>query len=226
MDKKILHDIIGWDIVNWSKALGYWEQHTDLNSESLNCLELGGREGGLSLWLAMKGHHVVCSDVQSPEKKAASIHGNYHCKSLIDYQSIDATNIPYENKFDVVTFKSILGGISGKNNDLKKKTTNEIFKALKPGGVLLFAENIESSFLHRFLRKKFVDWGKDWNYLKFKEMSEVFSSFSTIEYITVGFLGAFGRSEKQRSFLGKLDRVFEKFVPLKKRYILIGIARK
>lgn len=226
MDKQILHDIIGWDIVNWSKALTYWEQHTELNKGQLTCLELGGREGGLSLWLALKGHKVICSDLQSPKKNASEIHRNYDCKSPIGYEAIDATNIPYENKFDVVTFKSILGGISGRNNDLKKKTINEIWKALKPGGVLLFAENIESSFLHRFLRKKFVEWGKDWNYLKFDELSDVFSSFTSIDYITVGFLGAFGRSEKQRTFLGKLDRAFEKLIPLKKRYILIGVARK
>jgi len=226
MNYNTLKDIIGWDIVNWSKSIDYWEKRRDWSVNKLNCLELGGREGGLSLWLALKGNHVICSDLNTPEEKASEIHKKYACNSLIDYQAIDATDIPYENTFDIITFKSILGGISSYNNSLKQKTTNEIYKALKPGGTLLFAENIESSFIHRFLRKHFVDWGKDWNYLKFDELNEVFSSFKSVDYITVGFFGAFGRSEKQRAFFGHIDRFFEKCVPRRKRYILIGIAKK
>ena len=57
-------------------------------------------------------------------------------------------------------------------------------------------------------------------------MDTLFSSFKNVKFITVGFLGAFGRTEKQRSIFGKLDRVVEKFVPKSKRYILIGIAHK
>ena len=36
--------------------------------------------------------------------------------SLIIYQDIDATNIPYENYFDIIVFKSIIGGIGRNNN--------------------------------------------------------------------------------------------------------------
>ncbi len=148
-------------------------------------------------------------------------------RNTINYQSINATAIPYENYFDIVTFKSILGGISrNKNGYLKQQTIDEIHKSLKSNGVLLFAENIESSFLHKLLRKKFVNWGNDWNYLGISEVEILFSSFKSIDYITVGFFGAFGRSEKQRHLLGILDSVVEKFIPKRMRYILIGIATK
>ncbi|MES2593241.1 MAG: class I SAM-dependent methyltransferase [Bacteroidota bacterium] len=227
MNTETLKDIIDWDTVNWSKALKYWEDNVNLENKNLKCLEVGGRKGGLALWLAMKGNSVVCSDLESPEKFANEVHEKYECKTLIQYQAIDATNIPYENSFDIVAFKSVLGGISRNNNDaLKQKTINEIYKALKDNGVLLFAENIESSFFHRIVRKYFVEWGNEWNYLKVNEVENLFSSFKSVNYITVGFWGAFGRTEKQRTILGRFDRLFEAIVPKGKRYILIGVAKK
>jgi SAM-dependent methyltransferase len=221
-----LKDIIEWDIVNWSKALDYWETKIDLNRE-LHCLEIGGRNGGLSLWLALNGNHVVCSDLESPKKNAFEIHKKYNCHSLIQYEAIDAADIPYRNHFDLVIFKSILGGVSNNNrHHLKQKTIDGIHRALKEDGVLLFAENIETTLFHRILRTLFISWGKEWNYLKFHEIKTLFSSFKQLEYITVGFFGTFGRTERQRRFLGKVDGFFDKIVPEKKRYILIGIAKK
>ena len=68
--------------------------------------------------------------------------------------------------------------------------------------------------------------GGEWNYLKINEIENDFVSFKNVQFITVGFLGAFGRNEKQRTILGKLDKFFEHLVPKRKRYILIGIAKK
>jgi hypothetical protein len=227
MIDKTTADIINWDIVNWSKALDFWEKEIELENKNYKCLEIGGRKGGLSLWLALKGNNVICSDLESPEKLASEVHVKYDCNSLITYQAVDTTNIQYREYFDIIAFKSILGGISrNNNNEMKKKTIDEIAKALKENGVLLFAENIDASILHKLFRKIFVIWGKEWNYLKISEISNVFQSFSSIKYITVGFWGAFGRNERQRSVLGKFDRIFEKIVPYNKRYILIGIAKK
>lgn len=221
-----LNDIISWDVANWSRALSYWEENSDLNNGALHCLELGSRRGGLSLWLALKGHTVICSDLHLPEEEAMEIHKKYDCRSLISYEKVDATTIPYENTFDVIIFKSSLGGISSSNNDLKRKTVESIYLALKPGGVLLFAENMASSFLHRFFRKKFVEWGREWNYLQIDEMEGLFSDFKSLSYKTVGFFGTFGRNEKQRNLLGRIDRLFDRLVPISKRYILIGVAKK
>jgi SAM-dependent methyltransferase len=222
-----LKDIIDWDITNWSKALSYWENRTELENKNSNCLELGGRKGGLSLWLALKGNNVICSDIESPEQYAYEVHKKYECKSPISYRAIDATAIPYKNTFDVIAFKSILGGISRNKQDaLKQQTIDSIYRALKSNGVLLFAENIEASFLHKTIRKKFVSWGNEWNYLKLDEIEGLFSSFKSVEYITIGFWGAFGRNEKQRNLLGRFDRLFETLVPKRMRYIVIGVAKK
>lgn len=227
MDTRLKEDIIEWDIKNWSKALQFWFKNSNITQGHLNCLELGGRRGGPSLWLAMHGNHVLCSDLESPEDQAKPLHQKYKCDEFVTYQAINATSIPFENQFDIVIFKSILGGISGNGqNELKKKTIDEIYKSLKPGGKLLFAENLESSGLHRFMRKKFVNWGSRWNYLKYREINHVFDSFEVKNFETAGFFGAFGRTEKQRKFLSFFDEIFKFMTPKSKRYIVYGIAEK
>lgn len=228
MTKDQLRDIIEWDIVNWSKAIPFWEEHGNVNSaKKLKCLELGGRKGGLSLWLALKGHEVICSDLNSPEEDAKPKHQKYGLANNISYQSINATEIPFENELDIITFKSILGGICRSGNDaLKKVIIDEIHKALKPGGQFVFSENLKSSWLHQFFRKKFTRWGAEWNYLSLAEIKPLMSSFSKFHYKTVGFFGAFGRNEKQRNLFGKIDNCFEKLLPNKMHYIVIGVAEK
>lgn len=226
MQNPPLKDIINWDITNWSKAIPFWEKHADLNSYKLKCLELGGNHGGLSLWLAQKGHQVICSDLKNPEKISKQLHEKYGELS-ISYQGINALDIPYENEFDIIIFKSILGGVSrGNRNERKQQTINQIYKALKPGGKLLFAENLVASPLHRFFRNNFVRWGNDWNYLSISEVESLFSDFETFKYKTVGFLGTFGRNEKQRIFLGKIDVILHPFLKEKHQYILIAYAKK
>ncbi|MEJ6981359.1 class I SAM-dependent methyltransferase [Pedobacter sp. P351] len=225
LDEQTKKDIINWDISNWSKALDYWEKNIPLEDKKYKCLELGASCGGLSLWLALNRNKVICSDVQGPHKDARRLHEKYTCGDNIEYAAIDATAIPYENHFDLIVFKSILGGISSNNQDVyKKKTLDEIYKALKPGGILLFAENLQGSFLHTALRKKFGT--KNWNYLRLNEIDKIFSEYRSIEYTTVGFLGCLGRTENQRTVLGKIDTVLDKLLPGKYKYIAIGIAVK
>ncbi|HNS41841.1 MAG TPA: methyltransferase domain-containing protein, partial [Taishania sp.] len=142
MKRELAKDIIQWDIKSWSKALRYWESQIDWGKIK-NGLELGGREGGLSLWLALKEKDVVCSDLKDVQKSAEKLHIRHNVTSRIIYQDIDATNIPYENYFDIIVFKSIIGGI-GRNDkhENQQQVFKEIYKALKPGGKLLFAENL------------------------------------------------------------------------------------
>ena len=100
MNQKFIQDIIKWDVESWSKALYYWEENVDWSLIE-NGLELGGHSGGLSLWLASKGKNVVCSDLKNVQKSASELHLQYDFNSNIQYEDIDATNIPYENHFDI-----------------------------------------------------------------------------------------------------------------------------
>jgi hypothetical protein len=79
MTKELAKDIIQWDIKSWSKALEYWDNNTDWNNVK-NGLELGGREGGLSLWLALKGKETVCSDLKDVKKQRNNF--TYNTRSL------------------------------------------------------------------------------------------------------------------------------------------------
>src|SRR5690606_14275534 len=121
------------------KALYFWESNsTNLVPEN-KALEVGARYGGLSLWLALKGLRVVCSDINDPPDKAKKKHEYYGVSDFVCYEKINALQIPYENEFDIVILKSVLGGIGMYNNS--KNITDalgNIYKALKPGGELLF----------------------------------------------------------------------------------------
>ncbi len=222
-----INDIIQWDVKSWSKALSYWDQHTDWGKVE-NGLELGGREGGLSLWLALKGKQVVCSDLEDVKSKAHPLHIKHNVAAHVQYQDIDATHIPYHNHFDLVVFKSIIGGI-GRNDTqgLQQKVFDEIYKALKPGGKLLFAENLIASPLHQHLRNRYVSWGNSWRYVSITEMKGFLKNFKSFDIKSTGVLGALGRTESQRNFLSSVDAMLLNHVcPGHWKYIGYGIAEK
>jgi SAM-dependent methyltransferase len=220
-------DIIQWDIATWSKALNYWERHTDWTKVS-KALELGGREGGLSLWLGIKNIHTICSDLGDIAPIASPLHQKYKVSDYITYASIDATDIPYENQFDLIVFKSIIGGIGyNQNYERQKQVFKAIHRALKPEGQLLFAENLIASPLHRWLRRRFTDWGADWRYLNISELQECLQSFNEVSIKTTGFLAVFGRTEQQKKYLSYVDSsLFNYLLPDSWKYMAYGVATK
>lgn len=226
MDHPPLADILQWDVRNWSRAIEYWDRAVDW-SRVETCLEVGAGEGGLSLWLAAKGKHVVCSDLHNTQSKAAPHHRKYNLDSLVEYRDVDATNMPYRDHFDIIAFKSVLGGIGQSGKHVQQRVIDEILKALKPGGKLLLAENLVASRLHRFLRARFVRWGRDWRYVTVAEMRGFLRNYSHVELRTTGVLGTFGRSERQRRLLGAFDqRVLNPLTPEGWQYIVYGTAQK
>jgi len=105
-------DIIGWDVKNWSQAIPFWERHRKKICQMLCAwIEAGGNNGGLSLWLALKGCRVICSNPGSVPDRTRAAH-----KSNIEYQDVNAFSIPYKNTFDVIAFKSVLGRIGRHDN--------------------------------------------------------------------------------------------------------------
>ena len=227
LPKETINDIVQWDVKTWSTAIDYWEAHVDW-SKPLKGMELGGREGGLSLWMALKGVDVVCSDLEGVKETATPLHVKYNLAQKIHYQDIDATNIPYENHFDVICFKSIIGGVGRDGHSEKQqKAFNEIYKALKPGGRLLFAENLVASPMHRTLRSMFVRWGNSWRYVTTGELKSFMNKFSSVEIQTTGVASAFGRSESQRNMLASVDQSFLNHIfPRDWKYIAYGVAVK
>ena len=226
-EKAALEDIIQWDVQTWSKAINYWDSVVDW-SNIHHALELGAREGGLSLWLAQKGIQVVCSDYEKSETTAFPLHQKHQVSERVSYRDIDATQIPYENEFDLIIFKSVVGGI-GKlgGKEAQQMVFNQIYKALKPGGILLFAENLTSSSLHQFMRKKYNAWGDYWRYLTLEELQDFLASFDPITVRTTGFLATFGRSEGQKRFFAHIDQLGPNFLfPSSWKYVAYGVAYK
>jgi SAM-dependent methyltransferase len=217
-------DFVEWDVRNWSGALDFWLAHTRQKLSNTLALELGSRNGGLSLWLALQGARVICSDICPPHPETIQLHKDHGVTHLIRYERVDATDIPYTEEFDVIVFKSVLGAIRAER---QATAISDMHKALKTGGELFFAENLEGSPLHQSLRRRFVPWGTSWQYVSTASLEACLSAFSRVEHITMGFAGAFGRGEKQRDVLGMLDKlIFDRIVPATWRYIIAGVAVK
>lgn len=229
MNNRLRKDIIEWDVRNWGTVIDFIkENHMDFKGKSV--LELGARNGELSLYYALKGAKVVCSDLEGPTKDAHDLHKRYGVSNSVEYEAIDATDIPdkYKGKFDYITFKSVIGGI-GSWNDLKaqKKCVACCYKCLKPGGRLIFADNMKASVVHRIARRLFVKWGGKWHYETKKEIHMLMRKFKLIDERYVGVAGCFGRSEESRNRLGKLDSCFlNKIVPDSWKYIGMYIYEK
>jgi SAM-dependent methyltransferase len=223
---ELLPEIIGWDVANWSQALAFWSSRARL-PQAASCLELGcGANSSLALWLAMLGNSVVCSDVGGVPESIKGHHRRHDVAHRIVYADVDVKTLVDKNRFDVIAFKSVLGGIVTEDPvTLSREVMLKVYDALKPGGVLLFAENLRSTTLHQFARSHCTDW--TWHYFSLAEIEEMLRGFSSFEIKTFGFLGCFGRSEAQRRFLGKLDRsLFDKLVPTRWHYVAAAIAYK
>jgi SAM-dependent methyltransferase len=228
-DSERLHqDTVEWDVANWSLALTYWERHTRLDLSRSLALEIGSRHGGLSLWMALKGATVWCTDVNGPTDDARRKHARYGTGGRINYRAVDALHIPFEECFDLVMFKSVLGAVGAHSNRAAQRAAiAQMHRSLKPGGELFFAENLQASPIHRFARRAWVPWGQRWRYVTIEEMLENLSEFASVEYGTAGFLGAFGRGPRQRRWLAGLDqRWVDRMVPAGWRYIVFWVARK
>ncbi|MDR0704057.1 MAG: class I SAM-dependent methyltransferase [Planctomycetaceae bacterium] len=229
-------DIIEWDKSNWAKALPFWKHHlrneNKTNETKLlkdqKVLELGGRCGGLSLWAASLGANVTCSDLENPEKIASPIHNKYpELQKLIKYESVNALDIHYENYFDVICFKSVLGGVASLHENARREMLVQIHKALRNGGQLLFAENLTATNLHMWARKMFRKYEASWSYQYFDDLRKLCSEYFDQKYCTVGFAGTLGLNETMKVFLGHIDTaLFDWSLPERWRYIFIDFCMK
>ena len=225
-DGELIRDIASWDVRTWSTAILYWESVLGTPDRPLRCLEIGAGSGGPSLWLALQGHDVVCSNWQLSREHAAPLHDKYGVSDRIQYTDVDATHIPYENEFDLIVFKSVIGGVGSKAaQDL---AMDGILRALKPGGRLLFAENLRGTVLHRLARAiAYKVRGTSWRYVTLKELRPHLAKYSQHDIRTTGFLGMFGLSEPGRDALAAVDdAVFNRIVPGSWQYVSYGTAIK
>lgn len=219
---------LGWDIESWRPALDYW---SNLLTDTVHgrALEVGAREGRLSLWLAREGFGVDCTDIFDPSDIARPFHHEHESRSevlqRIRYAQLDATQ-PIEVEgagYDVVVFKSVLGGIGAAHGQPgQAQALINICNALRPGGTLLFAENLSGSPALQYLRRRFTDWGASWLYPHKGELLGMLEPLGATELCTTGLFATMGRSEKQRQVVARFDRKLVSHVPESWRYIGYG----
>ena len=222
-EKLSREQILEWDYNSWFEAVKYWDK-LSINFDNAKCLELGARKGGLSLWLLSKGAKVVCSDLNNPQ--SIFVCPNEVANSNISFESIDILNIPYENTFDIVIFKSVIGGVYNGDNQKLNLIFSQIYKALKPGGYLLFAENSKSTPFHSFLRKNISNWRKSWNYISYDELKNELKAFNQFEIKSFGFFSLLIHNKYINFLLFLIDKLINPFIPLKIKYIYYGYAKK
>ncbi len=175
--------------------------------------------------LADQGFMTVCSDLRGPTERAHELHHAFGRQEWITYEQVDALAIPKPDaSFDVVVFKSMVGALGTKERQLA--ALHEMHRVLKPGGVLLFAENLRGTWLHRWLRRRFVAWDHYWRYLDPVDDRDLFAGFERTELHTTGLLANLGRSELQRDLLARMDALVMSLVPVRWRTILYGVAVK
>lgn len=220
--------ILEWDVNTWNHALRLWEAHLPQRLDNLKGLEIGARRGGLSLYLALKGAHMICSDLQNPKITASRLHQRYQFESEISYQAVNALALPFpDHSLDLIACKSVLGGLKRNNNaDLKQVAMREIQRVLKPGGYLLLAENLAGSHAHLWLRQRFQAWGHYWEYLDWEGLPNLLNPLEIIALEAHGLTALLGRNEQQRKWLAQIDRRLESHMPPQTRYMACALARQ
>ncbi|MGO5115138.1 class I SAM-dependent methyltransferase [Candidatus Avoscillospira sp. LCP25S3_F1] len=227
IDEKLIAAAVEWDVINWSRAVRFWDIESKLKGiQKPLCLDIGARDGGLSLLFASCGCDVNCTDLINPMKSASVLHREYGVDHRVSYHALNALELCEESKYDIICFKSVLGGVGANDNyAAQKKMMDNIYRALKPGGWLFCAENLAATAVHQFLRRRFNAWSY-WRYVTVKEMLDFCTPFHNVSYQCYGLLGAVGQTNEQRNFLARIDSKLDRFCNENSRYIISLSAQK
>ncbi|MFZ1809261.1 MAG: methyltransferase domain-containing protein [Cyclobacteriaceae bacterium] len=235
-EQTLVRDCIQWDVKNWSQSLKYWQPILDAMNDKNNgrVLCLGERDGGLTLWFALLGFQVVCTDIYGITESARELHKSYNVSHRISYNETDIFKINFPTDyFDIVACKSVIGGLKTTYSDSRTRTlenqklaTLEINRVLKNGGFFLGAENLRGSPLHQLYRKKIKGKRIGWRHLSRQEVTWLFADYSYLKHRSFGFVGTFYKRHFVNSIGYNLDKLLSKILPHDWLYIDFIIAKK
>lgn len=235
MPAALLKDIIEWDVGSWSHCLDFWAPVIQrMEPASTRILTVGERNGGISLWLALQGFSVICTDLGGPTKRARELHHEYEVSDRVTYADINVFSMPYpEASFDIVACKSMIGGLKLVPRDATTRTlanqsraVAEIHRVIKPGGFFLGAENLTGTWFHRKIRYWMKSGRVGWRHLTCTEIDQLFSSFEIVEQQPFGFLGSHFSLLGLDSLAAAIDSCACPLLPAHWKYISLIRARK
>lgn len=229
IDEELMAEVVGWDVGTWSTAVRFWEPHVEAMGAPLDVLEIGAGPGGLSLWLATLGHRVVCSNLDHTIEQAKPLHERHGLANRVEYQDLDVGDLPFVDQFDLVVFKSVLGGIPNSTRESQRAAFQQLHKVLKPGGRLIFAENLRGSLAHRLARSLAYRIRRVtmWQYLTLRDLREFLGDFSDVKIGVTGVTALFATNEQRRRALARADsRFWNRVVPVSWHYVAYGTAVK
>ena len=152
-------DIIQWDVRNWGRALGMWDQWIP-DVRGSRVLDIGARDGGTSLyWAARSSGRLLRRGGRRPA--ARQLHARYAVAESVTYAKIDALRIALADAtFDVVcssqslVASAVRGAMKASSRPCGRCT------ACSNRGAAWCSENTSASPLHRSARRRSVPWGK------------------------------------------------------------------
>lgn len=117
MEKALRKSVVQWDVKNWSRAMSLWEKELSDNLAGKKVLDIGGGGGGLSIFFALKGAEVLCTDLTLDRKEEAQRNfERWGVSDKIRYEQLDVTKMSFKQEFDVIVFKSVMGGVGWNDN--------------------------------------------------------------------------------------------------------------
>lgn len=233
MNTQLKQDIIEWDVQNWSHLIKLWQPVLDGLPRDSKVLAIGERNGGLSLWMALQGFHVVCTDRQGPTQQARELHRKYGVDDKITYLDFDLVNTGnFDTPYDIIIMKSVLGGVkeqygdaASRTNAARQKAIDNIYKLLSPQGILLTADNLGGNIFLRLI-KRLKNKQSGWHYFSIQELNDLCKQFSSVSVQSFGIIP----SKFSVPILNKAAYIINSFLwqllPLNSAYIAFTIARK
>lgn len=226
-------DIIEWDVLNWSQLIRFWSPVIDQLPQNSDILAIGERNGGLTTWLALLGHNVVCTDREFPTKKAEEDHSSLGLTKKVTYASLDIVNSDWApNSFDLVIGKSVIGGLKAapadrttRNFGVQQKAVNNVHALLKNGGYFLSAENMQGSVLVQQYRK-YRNRERGWRYLSWSELPSLYERFHLKQVRSFGILPTNFNSRFVNQVCYLANRYILTILPKEYKYISFVVAQK
>lgn len=225
-------EIIEWDVLNWSQLIRLWSPIVDCLPKDSNILAIGERNGGLSTWLALLGHNVVCTDREFPGNAQAE-HRRLGISERITYSELDIVNCEWASgQFDLVIAKSVIGGLKAnpadrrtRNFEVQQQAVNNVHLLLKKGGYFLSAENMVGPYLmQRYRKARHKETG--WRYLSWPELQCLYQEFSMQEVAGFGVFPTNFSSGVLNRVCFFLNKHILDFLPRGYKYISFVAARK